>query len=250
MRTIYSTILLLLISTISYGQTAESIMKKYTKKSGGQKNWDQVSSFKVKGVAKLISQGGMELPFDRYMTKDGKQFTTLKVSGMDYISTAYDGKTVWGSNQQMQPEEKDPDIAKNTILQKYDFPYRGHNWKENGYKVEYEGKVTLEGKEGYKIKLIKRPQWANGKEIENIVYIYFDTKTYLPFYQETKVYSGPNKGKMMKSYMTNYKTVDGLMYPFTVTMKYDDDVSQILEAKEVTWNAKIDNTIFSMPKKD
>jgi len=228
-------------------QKAKEILTKYTAQSGGQEKWDQVSSFKITGVAKLMSQGGMELPFERYMTKEGKQYTSLKVSGMDYISIASDGKTVWGSNQQMKPERKDTDVSKNTLLQKYDFPYRGHNWKKNEYSVEYMGKVNVENKNAYKIKLTKRPQWVNGKELENIVYIYFDTQSYLPFYQETKVFSGPNKDKTMKSYMTNYKDVNGLLYPFTVTMKYDNDVFQILEAKEVKWNVTINEDMFTMP---
>ncbi|MGB5820297.1 MAG: hypothetical protein WBG90_12495 [Saonia sp.] len=228
-------------------QNAEQILAKYTKVTGGQKSWDKINSMKITGTAKLISQGGMELPFLRIMKKNGKQITTLQVNGMDYISIAFDGTKAWGSNQQMQPEEKSTDITKNTQLLRYDFPYPGHNWKQNGYRLEYLGKVTINDSETFKLKLTKLPQWVEGKETENVLFLYIDTKRYVPILTESEVVTGEGKGKIMKSYLSNYKDVDGYLYPFTVTMKYGDDTFQILKTTSVAWNLEIDDTIFDMP---
>lgn len=248
MKSIYLLSFAFFVSIISSAQTAESILAKYTEKSGGQVQWDRITSFKVSGTAKLITQGGMELPFERIMTKEGKLYTSLLYNGMNYIAMANDGKTVWGSNQQMIAEEKDADTSKNTKLLKYDFPYPGHNWKQHGYKAEYLGKSTIDSVETFKIRLTKRPQWVNEKKVENILFIHFDTSNYLPIYQETKVASGPQKGQTMQTYLSDYKKVDGLFYPFTTTMKYDGKLSQIITTKKVSWNPSIDSKIFTLPK--
>lgn len=234
------------VASTIIAQDAKKIMAEYTKVTGGQKNWDKIESMKITGVAKLISQGNMELPFLRIMKKDGKQITTLKVNGMDYVSIAYDGNVVWGSNQQMQPEEKDKDVTRNTKLALYDFPYPGHNWKKNGYKVEYLGNEIINGLETYKIKLTKLPQWADDEQLENILILYMDTGKYVPILTEYDIVTGPEKGKVMKSYLSNYKKVDGCLYPFTVTMKYGEETFQILETEKVEWNREMNDSIFKM----
>lgn len=250
MKNLLYSIALLLISNYSLSQNAKQVMADYAKATGGEKNWNQIHSMTVKGTAKLISQGGMELPFTRIMKKDGKQITSLIVNGMDYVSIAYDGKTVWGSNQQMQPEEKSADETKNTKLLKYDFPYPGHNWKKNDYKVEYLDTITIDKKLTHKIKLTKLPQWVDGEKVENILYIYIDVKEKVPVLTESEVMTGPSKGQIMKSFLTNYKDVNGYLFPFTVTMKYGDKTFQILESTSVEWNAEINDSIFSMPSKN
>lgn len=248
MRSFYKLTLLAFITTSCFAQTAESIMKNYTKNSGGQANWDRINSFKIIGKAKLIMQGGMELPFERIMKKDGKLYTSLKYNGMNYIAMAHDGKKVWGSNQQMVSEEKDTNTSKNTKLLKHDFPYPGHNWKAHGYQITYVGKATIDSTDTYKIKLTKKPQWVDGKQVENSIYIYYNTENYLPIYQESKVASGPQKGQTMQTYLSDYKKVNGLYYPFTTTMKYDGKTSQVITTEIVIWNPTINDSIFEMPK--
>lgn len=242
------TIIILFIINMDYSvaQSASDIMDKYTKVTGGKKNWDKVNSMKVTGIAKLLNQGGLELPFTRIMKKDGKQITSLKVNGMDYISIAFDGKIAWGSNQQMQPEAKIDDTSHNTMITKYDFPYPGHNWKQNGYTVDYLGKETVINTETYKIKLTKLPQLVDVKEVENILYLYLDAKKYVPILTESIVMTGIDKGKILRSFLSNYKEVNGLLYPFIVTMKYEEETFQILETETVEWNSEIDDSIFEM----
>ncbi len=245
------TILIALV-TLSFAQvkaqSASEIMADYTEVSGGQKNWDQVKSFEVSGMAKLITQG-MELPFHRVMDQQGRQKTTLQINGMEYVAIASDGKTVWGSNSQLQPEAKGDDETKNTILLTDDFPFPGHNWAARGYTVQLMGTESVEGVDAYKIKITKRPQWVNGKEVENVVFLYIDTKRKLPVLTESIVASGPNQGQLMQAYNTDYRAVNGLMYPFVITMKYDGETFQVLTAKSVKWNSEIDEQVYSMPKK-
>lgn len=248
MKKVTILIVLSILSLIEISaQSAGKIMADYTEVSGGQQHWDQVKSFRVTGTAKLITQG-MELPFNRVMDQKGRQKTTLQINGMDYIAIASDGKTVWGSNSQLQPEVKGDDESKNTKLLADDFPFPGHNWKKRAYAVELVGTENVEGIATYKIKVTKKPQWVNGKQAENVVFLYIDTKRKLPILTESVVASGPNQGQLMQAYNSDYRKVDGLMYPFVVTMKYDGQTFQILTADTVEWNAEIDKQVYSMPK--
>ena len=64
MKLLYSLVFLGLMHSASFSQSAQEIMEHYTQKSGGQESWDTVKSFKVSGTAKLLTQGGMELPLN------------------------------------------------------------------------------------------------------------------------------------------------------------------------------------------
>lgn len=241
--------LMLLLSiaamSTSFAQTAEEILAKYTEATGGQENWDKIQSMRVTGTAKLVLQG-MELPFTRIRLKSGQQITSLKVNGMDYIDTAFDGTMVWGTNSQMQRQEKDSDTAENIKRAGKEFPYPAHNWKQNGFTVEYLGEVTIEGQKTYKIKLIKEPVLVEGEEVENSMIYYFDAEKYVPILTESEATSGPQKGQITKSYLSDYREVNGYLYPFLSTMKIRGETFQILETTKVEFNVKIEESIFKM----
>ena len=247
MKTIQLTLLLLAIcSTYLYTQSAEEILAKYTEVTGGQERWDQVHSMKVTGTAKLIAQN-MELHFTRIRTRKGPQITSLKVNGMDYIETAFDGTMVWGSNNTMQPAEKDADASENVKRAIPEFPYPAHNWKANGFTAKYLGKEHLDSIEVFKIKLTKRPQLVAGEEVENSMIYYFDTKRYVPVLTETMTMSGPSKGQLMRATLSDYREVDGYLYPFLGSMMMGDQIFQVLETETVEFNGKIEDSIFKMP---
>ena len=240
-------ILALSSASLLPAQSAKSILSKYTEATGGQEHWDQAFSMKITGIATLAGQGGMELPFIRIMQKDGKQLTKLVVNGMDYVDTGFDGHIAWGSNSQMQITQKDKDATENARRSKYDFPYPGHNWEQNAYRARYLGEAMVGEVKTFKIELAKRPLWANGEEKENILLMYIDAQRYVPVMTESTVQTGPNAGQKMRSYLSDYREVDGYLYPFLITMKYGEDTFQILEAKTVEWNVEVDPSVFTMP---
>lgn len=231
--------------TFLCAQTAPEILKAYTEATGGQHHWDEVHSMRITGTAKLLNQGGMELPYTRIMLKDGKQLTKLLINGMDYVDTGFDGQVIWGSNSQMEMVEKDRDALENAKCSTRDFPYPGHNWQERGYRAKYLGEAMVENEKGYKVALTKCPQWVDGVQKENTVFVYFSAEHKWPILTESIVLSGPEQGKMMKSYLSDYREVEGRWYPFVVTMKYGDETFQILTADTVEWNAEIEEGLFT-----
>ncbi len=248
MKFTYQTLLfcIFFISATS-AQNATEILANYTKVTGGQASWNNVTSMKVIGTAKLVSQN-MELPFQRIQLKDGRQITSLKINERDYIDTAYDGTIVWGSNPQMETVIKDEDATENLKSTIPEFPYPAHNWMKNGFQSKYLGMATINGAITYKVKLTKNPLLVNGVLTENSMLYYFDRKTYLPVLTETTIQSGPSAGKVQQSYLSDYREVAGYYYPFVVTMKIDNTTFQILETSQLFFNENIADAIFKMPK--
>lgn len=238
---------LILLPALGFSQTADEIIDKYIELSGGQKQWSNIHSMKIIGKANAIAQS-MELPFVRIMDKEGRQITTLNYNGMDYISLAYDGEKAWGSNQVMELTLKGSDETHNAKIQAADFPFPGFDWKKRGYKASYLGETKIDSINTYHVRLIKQPQMSNGKKVENVADLYFSTENYMPILVETIDNSGFNKGKTMKSYLKDYKRVDGYLYPFTTEMQYDEDTPfQIITTEKVEWNLEFDDKTFKMP---
>lgn len=241
--------LVLVLITTSCGinaQSASEVLKKYTENTGGKKQWEKVNSMEVTGKVKIIAQN-MELPFLRIRKADGRQYTSLSINGMSYISTAFDGEVVWGSNSEMKLVKKDSTEIERVLLEKKEFPYTTFNWEKKGFKAEYIGKETINDVETFKIKLIKDSIYVNGIKTENINFLYIDVNKYQLILTESIVQEGVNKGKVMRAYMSDYREVEGYWYPFYSELKYDEESSQIFLTEEVKINSSIDDNIFTMP---
>lgn len=201
----------------------------------------------IKGKVELIQQG-MTLPFYRIYELDGRQYVLLDINGNDYISTAYDGMVLWGTNQWMKTEVKDSTELINFLNTVKEFPYPTHYWRRNGFMVDYIGKTKVEGVDTYKVKVVKPPQLVNGTYKDNTAIYYIDCSSYVPVLVETKQYDENGEMQLMRTFLQDYRSVDGLLYPFKSILKYGEDVFQIFEVESVEFNGEIiDQSIFGMP---
>ena len=238
--------LLLVVVSETKTQTATEILALYTEKTGGQEEWDAVYSIKAVGRVKLIGQN-MEFPFLRIRMKDGRQYTSLNTYGMTYIATAFDGIEVWGSQADMELEKKDSSELERVIREAKEYPYTTHNWSQKGFKTEWMGKDTIEGVGVYKIKIQKDDLIIDGQPTDNISILYINAENYFLILTETMLVEGPNKGRIMQAYMSDYREIQGYWYPFYSELKYDGETAQIFLTEEVEINSSIDEDIFRMP---
>lgn len=242
-----STLLLLCTLTICYSQSARDILTNYTEVTGGQAAWDQVHSIQVKGSVSLTQQD-MQLPFVRAMSIEGQQLTRLRINGMDYTDAAYDGKQAWGTNQMMQPVWKSEEETENLRRAVSEFPYPAHNWEEKGFSATYLDTFRLEGRLTHRIALKKTPTLQDGVETDNISVLYIDATTYFLLLTETEQNSGPNQGQPLRAYLSDYREVDGLWYPFVSKMAYGDQIFQVLTTEEVKFNEALSEEEFVFPE--
>ncbi len=221
-------------------QTADEIINNYFENTGGKTAWENLQAVKMTATA---NAQGMEIPVEIYQTKDGKQLVKINFQGQEITQLAFDGNTMWTTNfMTMQAEKSDAETTENMKKQMEDFPTPFMNYKAKGFTVELIGKETKEGTETFKIKLTQSPIMVDGVEEPNVSYYYFDTENYVPIVAESEIKKGPMKGQMNVSTMSDYQEVNGLYFPFALSM-----AGQGIQLKEVILNPEVDLAMFAFP---
>lgn len=243
MKTIKSLFILLLIAAIvpANAQTADEIIANYFENTGGAENWNNLEGIKYEGTA---NAQGMSIPIEYYLTKEGKQLLKINIQGQEMTQFSFDGEKMWTTNfMTMQPEVADPDATMNMKNQSMDFPDPFLNYKKKGYTVELIGEETMEGTETFKVKLTRKPYIVDGNEEPNITFFYFEKENFVPIATESEVREGPMKGQVIKDTLSDYQEVDGLYFPFAMTMG-----GQPITMTNIILNPEIDEAMFAMPE--
>lgn len=247
MKKILLSIAVMSISLVSMAQdvTVETIIDTYFENIGGKEAWSELEGHKL--VATVDMQG-MSIPLEIYALKDGRSITKISAMGMELAQGAFDGEVSWGTNfASMQPELSDDETTENVKRESGDYPDPFLSYKDKGYSVELLGKETIDGLECYKVKLTKKPMLADGEDIENTSYYFFDTENFVVIQHEQEIMSGEMKGEISVTTLSDYQEVDGLMFPFSITQGMKDGQSQSIEVTEVELNPEVEDEIFEFP---
>ncbi|HAC24847.1 MAG TPA: outer membrane lipoprotein-sorting protein [Cytophagales bacterium] len=237
---------LALVAGVAQAQTADEILAKYFENTGGVDKWNSLNGIKM--VAK-VNQDGMEIPLEIVQLKDGRQMTKITFQGKVIMQGVYDGTTLWSHNfMTMKAEKSDAESTENFKKEIGEFPDAVLNYKGKGYKAELLGKETVDGTETYKIKLVKKPILVDGKETENVVFYYFDAENFVPLMTETEIKSGPAKGMVSQSKMSDYQEVSGLMMPFSMSQGVKGQPGQPLTITAIELNPAVDAAAFKFPE--
>ncbi len=229
-------LLVLAIAIPTQGQNADEVLASYFENTGGMDNWKNLKATKMSAS---INQGGMDIPVTMINTKEGKSIVFADFQGQKLVIMAFDGENAWTTNQMtMQAEKLPQESADNAKLQANDFPDPFLGYKDKGYTVEYVGTETKDGTETHKIKLVQEPVKVNGVEEQAITYYYFETENNVPIMTESAV-----GGQTLTNTMSDYEEVDGLYFPFSMTVMG----GLPLTIKSVELNPEIDAAIFEMP---
>jgi outer membrane lipoprotein-sorting protein len=229
-----------------YAQTAEEIISTYYQTIGGSK-WDTVSAMKMNAN---VDQGGMKIPVEVVMLKDGRMYTEITLMGNTMIMQAFDGSTVWTTNFMSMEAEKAPaDETENTKRAAKEFPNALINYKSLGYTPTLLGTETIDGTVCHKIKLDKKTILAEGKEVPSFEYYYIDKESNIPILTETEIQSGEMKGKTSQTKYSDYQEINGVYVPFSQTSGIKDGMTQTIQFDKISLNPKIDESKFLFPKK-
>lgn len=227
-------------------QTADEIITNYFENIGGLDNFKALSGLKM--TAK-VNQAGMEIPIEIYQMKDGRQMTKITFQGKEIKQGVFDGETLWNHNfMTMKAEKSDAEQTENFKLNINDFPDSFVDYREKGYTVELLGKETIDGAETFKIKLVKEPITVDGNKEDDISFYFFDTENFVPIAVHSEVKSGPAKGKMGETTMSDYQDVDGLYFPFSMTQGVKDGQSQPITIESIELNPTVDAADFAFPE--
>jgi outer membrane lipoprotein-sorting protein len=220
---------------VAKAQTLDEVLNSHFK-AVGQENLVAVNSFIIK--AKL-SQAGMEMPMERKIKKPNKFRMEIEMQGQKMIQ-AFDGVEGWMVTPWLSPEPQElaGDQLKQAIAQA-DIEGELYNYEKKGSTAEFIGKVNLDGKVAYRIKLTDKEG--------NIKNYFIDADTYLIKKVKAKV-EAMGQTVDVETRMLDYREVDGI----TMAMKMESDTPMgtiTILMEEVKFNEDLDDAIFKKPAK-
>ena len=228
-----------LLTVSAFGQTADELLEKNIKAQGGMEKLKSIKSMRLTGKMKM---GPMEAPITIVKVRPSEMRVDFTIQGMTGTS-AYDGTAGWtlmpfmgNKDAQKMTEEE----LKETRTEA-DFDGPTFDYKAKGNKVEYVGKVDTEGTATYKLHVTTK------EGIESNVYL--DAETYLVIRADgTRNVQGQDLE--METSIGDYKTVEGLMLPFSTEshIKGKENMGgQAITLEKIELNPKVDAAMFKMP---
>lgn len=241
--------LILVLSIIIGGfnaqaQKAEEIIARHIEVMGGAK-WSEVKGLRM---STNVEQGGMKIPLEIVMMNDGKMYTKITIQGMEIIQGAFDGTVLWSTNFMTQKAEKsDAESTENAKRSAGEFPSALYTYGKLGYKVTSEGEETVDGVACYKIRMDKKTQLVEGKEVPDVEYYYIDKETSALLMTEEAIPSGEMAGQVAQTKYSDYQEVDGVFVAFSQSMGLKDGASQGITFEKVELNPSVDPAVFAYP---
>ncbi|MBL7808611.1 MAG: hypothetical protein JNN28_12380 [Saprospiraceae bacterium] len=231
---------LLFLSGFAQAQSAEEIVGKHIAAIGGDK-WALVEG--VKSEAKISADGapGMSISMTMVTIRNKSIRMDVSVMGMTQ-TTVVNGDAGWANNPfmgKMDPEPLTSDQVK-AMSDMTDVDGTLVGYKEKGYTLEYMGKEDVDGTEAHKIKINK-----GGKRSE---YTFIDPAS---FYEIKNIRVEEVDGQEVETatVYSNFKTQDGLVFPFTIQQNDPMMGGSTVTVTSVTINPLVDQKTFVMPGK-
>ncbi len=218
-------------------QSADEILNYYFENTGGLEKWRTLKTTRME--AKMSMQG-MEFPGIIHSKAPNKQRVEVNVQGKQIVQ-AYDGATAWWINPFMGSPEAQPmpdEMAEEMINEEFENAFI--DYQQKGSTVELLGEEGVEGTMTFKIKMIKK----NG----DIEFHFFDIEYFIPILVQSPITSGPAKGQMSETYMSDYQEVEGLMMPFYIESKVGGQTIQKITVQKIEVNVALEDSFFAYPK--
>jgi outer membrane lipoprotein-sorting protein len=247
MKKIFLSAAIMGASLFSFGQdvTVDEILDNYFENTGGREAWNELEGHKMSAE---VDQQGMVIPIDVYEMKDDRTITKINFQGMEIAQGAFDGDVLWSTNfMSMKAEKADAEATENMKRNLGNYPNPFLNYKDLGYSVELMGNEDVDGVDCFKIKLTMNPTLVEGEETENVQFYYFDTENFVPIRMDSEITSGQMKGQMAITELSDYQEVDGLYFPFSLTMRSEDGPGQTIEFDTIELNPEVTDDLFKFP---
>lgn len=232
--TVVATLLIAFVNVVQ-AQTLSEVLDKHFKATG-QEKLIAVQSYYIKAK---VSQMGMDMPMEMKIKKPDLFIMTVDVQGQKMIQ-AFDGEKGWmvapwvsADPQELAGEQLDQ--AKQQVNMEGEL----YNYDKKGSTAELMGKVNVDGKDLYRIKLTTAD--GNAKDY------FIDAETYYLSKVKAKV-SAQGQTVDVEQIMSEAKTIDGITMPMKIESKSPMGTAIIL-MEEVRFNEKFDDAIFKQPAK-
>jgi outer membrane lipoprotein-sorting protein len=225
-------------------QTADEIVEKHLAAMGGRSALSKITSQEASGTVAISTQGadfGGSIAISRKAPNKSRTYMTLDLSALGgsemIIDQRCDGKTAYASNSLQGDREITGDQLQNMLNASFPSPLL--TYKEAGAKVELQGPDKVGGRAV--VVLLYTPTTGPATKM------FFDAETYLLARAVTKMNVPAAGGEIEQtSDLGDYRAVDGIMQPFSVTVSSPAQRVAITLSK-VEVNTALDDAIFSRP---
>lgn len=239
-------LILLLVSVYpAQAQTAQEIIDRFIEKTGGVEKWLALKGIKTTAI---IYDHNMEIPYSRVALKDGRQILKFNLDGKEVVQMAFDGREAWNTNFiSLEAEKSNNEITENLKREIKNFPNPLLHISALGYELEYTGVADDDKSTLLSIKVTLSSKLVDGNEVENVRTYFFDAKTDLLVAKESEIVSGNMRGKINRTSYSDYKMVDGLMFPFVQTDGFDGEESRKIIFSSIELNPQVSDELFKFP---
>ncbi|UWX61727.1 outer membrane lipoprotein-sorting protein [Chryseobacterium oranimense] len=203
-------VFVLILSQLSFAQTAKEIIEKNIELSGGLMNWKLLNSVLLQG--KVILGVKDEYPIKIFQQRPNLTKTVITINGKETAIEGYDGTKGYAMNYAANKIQVYPEY----VPESFDNDFI--DWENKGFDAKYLGKEKVGEIYCHKVELTKN--------VNKNIY-YFDVKTYMLLKEvkkeETLIYA-------------DYKKVGNLSMPFKIessSTKKDGDFVMILNRIDV-----------------
>ncbi|CEJ69239.1 hypothetical protein [Chryseobacterium oranimense] len=203
-------VFVLILSQLSFAQTAKEIIEKNIELSGGLMNWKLLNSVLLQG--KVILGVKDEYPIKIFQQRPNLTKTVITINGKETAIEGFDGTKGYAMNYAANKLQVYPEY----VPESFDNDFI--DWENKGFDAKYLGKEKVGEIYCHKVELTKN--------VNKNIY-YFDVKTYMLLKEvkkdETLIYA-------------DYKKVGNLSMPFKIessSTKKDGDFVMILNRIDV-----------------
>lgn len=217
------------VTTITFSQTADEIVKKHIEAIGGKDNWAKVKSMKMEMKMKA---NGADILVTIFQIDKKAMRQNIALMGMEGYSilTNTEGWSYMPFQGQTKPEPMTADDVKKAqdgLNLQSDFL----TYKELNKKLEYIGKDDVDGTECFKLKMTDKDG------IESTYFI--DPSNYYVIKETTKMTINGKEMENSTGYGNYKKTEEGIVYPYSIIGGWGDT-----EVTALSINPKFDEALF------
>jgi hypothetical protein len=183
---------------IPAGLTAETIVENYLTAIGGREKLEALQDLEID---MKMSMQGMTIDAKMLQKAPDMYRMTISMGGNVMSDTRFDGTV--GKMSGMQGEQVLEGKPLESLKAQSQF-MRELKYKELGYSIQLKSLEMVDGRETYMVE-VTHPGSGTG-------YDYYDAETGLRL-REDKIESTPNGEMTQTTYLSDYKDVDGILYP-------------------------------------
>lgn len=214
---------------------AEAILDKYVEVTGGKAAYDKLNNRVTKATFEMPAQG-IRADLTVYGARPNKLYTLLESGALGKIEEGTDGQVAWELKMMTGPRVKEGD-ERAFLMREATFD-AATQWRKLYKKAECVGLETIDDKPCHKVILTP----AEGAPVTR----YYDQQSGLLVKVEMSV-TMPMGTIPLESYVSDYKSVDGVLFPHKVRV-LAVGTERFITTQSIEHNVKMPKDRFKLPE--